>query len=114
MDGQPKEIDAFDCWGIVEIMGHKVFAGRLTNASIGGGSFLRIDVPEVEGLPAFTKFFGGASIFSISPTDETTARRAAAQYRERPVQIYEAPAPRAITQRSALDDANEFADERDY
>lgn len=88
-----------DGWGIVEIMGHRRFAGRLSEETVAGAGFVRIDVPECEGRAAFTKLFGPSAIYAITPTDEASARAAAAAFRERPVEVYgllPAPAPRPI------------------
>ncbi len=86
----------FEAWCVVEIMGHSRYAGRVSEQSIGGCSFVRIDVPAVEEQPAFTKLFAQGVIFSITPTDEATARRAAAQFRERPLVLWEALPPRRL------------------
>ena len=71
------EVKTFDEWAIVEVMGHKQFAGHVTEQALGGASFVRVDVPEVkvgetrhhgeETLPAFTKLLGAGSIYAISP-----------------------------------------------
>ena len=79
-----------DTWGIVELMGHRKMAGKLSEASIAGAGFIRVDVPEVQGWdgeqnPAYTKYLGPASIYAITPTDEETARAAAARLRALPV-----------------------------
>lgn len=74
----------FESWAIVQVMGHQAYAGRVTEASIGGASFLRVDVPEATNRPAFTKFLGASSIFDITPCDEETARRAAESFGVRP------------------------------
>lgn len=89
-------VEKFDEWAIVEIMGHKRFAGRVTEQSLGGVSFVRIDVPLVIGsdgqtLPPFTKLFGAASIYCISPCTEETARLFACQLRAESFSRYEAP-----------------------
>jgi hypothetical protein len=76
--------EKFDTFAIVQVMGHQAYAGRASEASIGGASFLRIDVPETNGEPGFTKFLGAGSIFDITPCDEETALRAAASLRTRP------------------------------
>lgn len=81
----------FDQWCVVEIMGHKKYAGRVTEQELGGTSFVRIDVPEVEGHPAFTKLFGAASIYCITPTTEDIAKAVASEYRESPVFLYDLP-----------------------
>ena len=62
--------EKFDQWAVVELFGHQQIAGRVTEASIGGCSFLRVDVPdqpaipahdyyaERPALPAYTRYFG--------------------------------------------------------
>lgn len=80
--------EGFKSWAIVEVMGHQVYAGFATDASIGGQSYLRVDVPEFKESPAFTKYLGPGSIFSITPVDEATARATAETRRMRPFDVY--------------------------
>ena len=80
-----------DFWGIVEVMGHRRFAGRVTEQVIGGQSFVRIDVPELAGRPAFSKLFGGGAIYCITPVAEDVARALAEAAREEPVSVYDLP-----------------------
>lgn len=76
------ENKSFDEWAVVEVMGHVTYAGRVTEQSIGGGSFIRVDVPSVNDRPQFTKILGHGSIYCITPCTESVAREAAArQYR---------------------------------
>lgn len=85
----------FETWAIVEVMGHRQFAGFVSEQPIGGASFVRVDVPAVdadgEQLPAFTKLLGAGSIYAISPCTEETARAFAARSRQRSFATYEAP-----------------------
>lgn len=106
-----EETTKFEQWAIVEVMGHRRFAGMVSEQTIGGSSFVRVDVPEIEGTPAFTKFFGSGSIYCISPVSEAIARGLAAKWREAPISVYDLPAeyrqvPVAIAQRDdhELDD----------
>jgi hypothetical protein len=69
-------------------MGHDRYAGRVTEETIGGCAFVRIDVPAIGDRQAFTKLFGSGAIFSITPVSEELARQAAASFRSRPVTIY--------------------------
>jgi hypothetical protein len=95
----------FDSWAIVEIMGHQRYAGRVTEETIGGCSFVRVDVPEVDGRPAFSKLFGQASIFCITPVAEEVARKSAGAFKTSPVVVYGAlPAPRDIDDDFEKDD----------
>jgi hypothetical protein len=84
--------EKFDQWGIVEIMGHDRIAGRVTEQAVGGCAFVRVDVPEIGGRPAYTKLFGSSAIFSISLTSEETARLAAAKFSPAPMSSWDARA----------------------
>ena len=42
------ENSKFEEWAILELMGHRRLAGKITDAVIGGGAFLRIDIPMDE------------------------------------------------------------------
>lgn len=88
--------DQFESWAVVELFGHTKIAGRVSEETIGGCSFIRVDVPEHEGQPAFTKYLGNAAIYSMTPTSEEFARAALKQIRTRPVNIY-MPELRQIT-----------------
>lgn len=80
--------EKFDQWAIIEIFGHTQIAGRVTEASIGGCSFLRVDVPEVNGRPAFTKYYGNGAIYSMTPCSEEIARAAVEEIRPAPITVY--------------------------
>jgi hypothetical protein len=92
---------AFDEWALVELFGHQKIVGRVTEASLAGGAFLRVDVPEFNGQPAFTRFFGPGAIYSINPVSESVARDLATQYRNEPVSRFELP---RIADKSEVDD----------
>lgn len=76
------EADGWE-WMIVEIFGHRRHAGRVREEERFGSKLLRIDVPN-KGAPAehgwTTHYYGGASIFSATPTDEATVLRANKPY----------------------------------
>jgi hypothetical protein len=103
-----------DIWAIVEVMGHKKFAGRVTERTIGGSALVQVDVPETldrqgQSQPAFTKLIGVGSIYCITPTDEETARKAA-----RALRAYEAdPLPVYIPQERQLPAAVPARDEEE-
>jgi len=78
-------------FGVIELMGHNAIAGAISEVSIAGSAFLRVDVPALAGQPAFTKFFGGSAIYAITPTDEATARQAAERLAIRPVSLWVVP-----------------------
>jgi hypothetical protein len=78
----------FDCWCIVELFGHAKIAGRCTEQNIAGTNMLRVDVPETEGQPAFTRFFGSSAIYAINPVDETTCKHIAGQLQIKPIEAW--------------------------
>jgi hypothetical protein len=82
-----EQAEKFDAWGIVEVMGHKQYAGRITEQVIAGSALVRIDVPEVLLSPerqvtGYCKLVGVASIYCITPTTEEIARKAARRLAE--------------------------------
>jgi len=84
------ETKSFDQWAIIEIMGHQRYAGRVTEQSVGGCNFVRVDVPPVNDKQPFTKLFGQSSIYCITPVDEETARAAAGEFRQQPLDEWSA------------------------
>lgn len=78
-------------WAIVEIMGHKRYAGYVSEQVVGGASFVRVDVPQHNERDAFSKLFGAASIYCITPVSEDAARVAASQLRETPLSEWDLP-----------------------
>lgn len=70
-------------WAIVEVFGHRRHAGRIREEERFGAKMLRIDVPN-KGAPAehgwTTHWYGGASIFSLTLTDEASALRSNKPY----------------------------------
>lgn len=69
--------DQFDEWCILELMGHRKLAGKVTEATVAGGAFLRIDVfGEDKDAPALaTQFYSPSSVYAMTPTTEAVCRR---------------------------------------
>lgn len=102
--------DKFEAWGLVEVMGHTRYAGKITEQSIGGQAFVRVDVPAFEDRPAFTKLLGGGSIFAITPTTEQIARGLAQQCSNAPINVYDLPTsyrPRSLPGMDDFDNDDE-------
>ena len=71
-----KEDDGWE-WSFVEIMGHRSHWCRSREEERFGAKMIRIDVPN-QGDPTkgwTTHYYGGASIFSYSLTDEATVMK---------------------------------------
>lgn len=90
-----EQSEKFDSWGICEVMGHKRFAGRITEQTIAGSALIRVDVPAVTTSRGesneYSKLIGVGSIYCITPTTEEVARKAAAvlaQRGEDPLPVY--------------------------
>ena len=86
-----EEKKTFDEWALVELFGHARIVGRVTEATIAGGAFIRVDVPDKEGAIIFTRFFGPGSIYSMSPISRDMAIALAQQQNAEPVKRYEMP-----------------------
>ena len=100
---------------IVELFGHSVIAGRVSEQTVGGQSFVRIDVPEVDDTKAFTKFYGPGAIYAMTPVDEPTMLAAVRGYQVRPIEVFRLVQP-AGPERLADDTRtllNEIADFED-
>ena len=69
----------FEEWAILELMGHRRLAGKITDAVIGGGAFLRIDITTNydPGDEYTTQFYSPQSVYCISPVSEEIARKVA-------------------------------------
>lgn len=83
--------EKFEQWAILEIMGHQRYAGLVSEQAIGGASFVRIDVPECDGKPPFTKMFGAGSIYAITPVAEDVARSVAKTLHQQPISVWDLP-----------------------
>lgn len=83
------QTEKFESWGLLELFGHQRLAGKLSEQTIGGCHFIRIDVPEVGDTPAYTRLFTQGAIYGMTPMSEAAARKLATYLRAVPVQAYE-------------------------
>jgi hypothetical protein len=83
-------------WAIVELMGHRVVAGFVSEVTRFGAALMRVDVPGRETETAISQLYGGAAIYCVTPTTEETVRRKLQQTYELPEMVRLAlPAPEA-------------------
>lgn len=75
-----------DTFAVVELMGHRRTVGRVTEATIAGGEFIRVDATPlgVEQEGPTVMFYRPAAIYSITPVTEEVARREASGTDVRP------------------------------
>ncbi|TDV04649.1 hypothetical protein [Paraburkholderia caballeronis] len=84
-----------DQWAIVELFGHQRIAGRVSEQTIGGCAFVRVDIPAFEAAgtepatQAFTKLYGQGAIYAMSFVDAATAKMVGRQLRVQPIETYE-------------------------
>jgi hypothetical protein len=81
--------ERFDLWCMVELFGHNKIAGKCTEQNIAGVNMLRVDVPETEKQPSFTKFYNGTAIYAINPITEEVAKDIANKLSNAPITVYE-------------------------
>ena len=81
-------VEKFETWAVVEVCGHQKYAGFVTEQAIGGASFVRVDVPEVSDHEAFSKLFGAAAIYSITPCSEELAKVVAERTTSTALNVY--------------------------
>ena len=70
-------------WAIVELFGHSVMAGCISKSEI--GDFIKIDIPQVGAIPAWSKLLNPKSIYGITPTTEEVARQKAIDLKSMPI-----------------------------
>lgn len=95
----------FEGWAILELMGHRVLGGRVSQEEIFGRAMIRIDVPEVNdageaiGTHA-TQYYSPEAMYALTPTTEAVATRLARQRKPAPVTVWICDCPRARLSRS--------------
>ena len=82
------EVNKFEQWCIVELFGHQKIAGYCTEQNIAGVNMLRVDVPETDTQPSFTKLYGGAAVYAINPVDEETVKIMVKMLQIKPIEAY--------------------------
>ena len=92
------DTEQFNSWCILELMGHVRMAGRVTEEERFGAKMGRIDVPTPDagaGVSGFTTvYFGGSSVYRLTPCTEEIARSVARGSQPQPVHRWELPAPK--------------------
>lgn len=83
--------ERFEEWAILELMGHRRLAGRVSEMTVGGAALIRIDVPE--GLDGdgvkLTQLYAPGAIYCITPVAESVARGFAARLDVAPISRWE-------------------------
>jgi hypothetical protein len=83
-----------ETWAVLELMGHQRLAGFVREVALGSAAMLRVDVPETEGIPAFTKFVAPAALYAFTPCTQEVAMAVIKRDRVTPVTLFAMPANR--------------------
>lgn len=102
--------NTFQQWCIVELFGRTVIVGMVTEQTIGGTAFIRVDVPEVKGQAAFTRFYGQGAIYAMTPVSEEAARLALKHHRPEPINVY-APEFRQLAASATIEPEDDELDD---
>ncbi len=79
-------------WAVLELMGHRKLAGQVSEVEQFGVKICRIDIPSD---PPVTQFYGGTSIYGVTPTTEEIAVAfARQQHAPAPINEWELPGRR--------------------
>jgi hypothetical protein len=104
---EAKEI--FSEWCILELFGHKKLAGLVSEVTMAGGAFLRVDVPSGNGETEYTRFYNPSAIYSMSPVNKELAVAFATKIKEPPISRYELGMYQpALTTGSGEDDLDDY------
>lgn len=76
---------SLDTWAIVELFGHTRIAGKISNVSIAGCGFIRVQVPAHKNVPAYTRDIAPKAIYALNPCDEAAVMSALGHCSESPV-----------------------------
>lgn len=79
----------FELHAVVELFGHTRMAGKVSEQTIGSASFIRIDVPETNMQPAFTRIVNPSAVYAINPVTEEVAIDMAQRLDEKPINAWD-------------------------
>jgi hypothetical protein len=88
--------EKFESFAILELMGHRKLAGKVSETTIFGGVLIRIDIPGKDGNTA-TQFYSPAAVYCITPTTEVLAKAYAQNNKPQPITKWDLPGVLSIT-----------------
>jgi hypothetical protein len=93
MSQPSQDSEAYAGWAVVELMGHRKLAGRVSQVTQYGAAMLRLDIPGPNGQTVATQYYTSAAIYCLTPTTEEIAVGVARTRVPEPVQRWELPPP---------------------
>lgn len=82
-------MEKLELFAIVELFGHQKIAGKVTEQSIGPATFVRVDVPESEKQPSFTRLLNPSAIYAINPVTEEVMKHMAGNLAAKPIESWD-------------------------
>ena len=64
---------AYEGWALLELFGHRVRPGYVSEVEMYGGKLLRIDIPLADGCQV-SEFYGTGAVYCMTPCTEEVAR----------------------------------------
>lgn len=79
----------FELNAIVELFGHQRMAGVVTEQTVGGASFIRIDVPESKHQPKFSRILNPSAVYAINPVTEEVMIEMVNRLDKKPIEAWD-------------------------
>lgn len=70
---------------VLELFGHQRIAGYVSEYNFAGAAFVRVDVPQCDDVPGFTRMFHTNAVYCFNPVDEQTMLDVASSLRVKPL-----------------------------
>jgi hypothetical protein len=99
--------ETIEFWGIVELFGHQQIAGKVSEQTVAGQGFVRVDVPAIEDQMPFSKLYGSGAIYAITPVTEEIALAYMRRNAKAPISIWELALPEKVRDRVQDDEEDD-------
>lgn len=83
--------DAFETWALIELMGHRRVVAKVSEQTIAGHGFIRLDEPANDNNPARTQLVSPGAIYAMHPMTEDLAMAYASKWRSAPLSSWDLP-----------------------
>ena len=81
--------EKFELNAVIELFGHNRISGKVTEQSIGSATFIRIDVPETDHQPKFTRIVHPNAVYAINPVTEEVMLHMANVIQQKPIEAWD-------------------------
>lgn len=97
--------ETVELFAVIEMLGHRVVAGRVQECKRFGVEGTLIDVPAADGSPAWQTFVAGSAIYAVTPCSQAQALAYIQHHYQRPPQYLQLPAPDPAEREELADEA---------